>query len=61
MGVRQPVPCRLYYIDGDKYFKIRYPQHNLLRARCQIALAKDMLSHMDEMNAIVLKYAEQYR
>ena len=41
------------YIDGDLYFNIKYPQHNLVRARCQIALAKDMLRKMDEMNAIV--------
>lgn len=41
------------YIRGDKYFKINYPEHNLVRTRCQIALAKDMLSKMDEMQSIV--------
>jgi len=41
------------YIDGNKYFKVYYPEHNLVRTRCQIALAKDMLKHMDAMNAIV--------
>ena len=41
------------YIDGDLYFNTRYPGHNLVRTRCQIALAKDMLKKMDEMNAIV--------
>ena len=41
------------YLDGDKYFKTRYPGHNLVRARCQIALAKDMLKKMDEMEAMV--------
>lgn len=41
------------YIAGDPYFKIRYPEHNLVRARCQIALARNMFSKMDEMNAIV--------
>ena len=25
------------YITGDKYFKINYPQHNVVRTRCQIA------------------------
>ena len=34
------------YINGDKYFKTRYDGHNLVRARCQIALAKDMLNKM---------------
>lgn len=41
------------YIEGDPYFKINYPDHNLVRTRCQIALAKDMLKHMDEMEKIV--------
>ena len=41
------------YLLGDKYFKINYPDHNLVRTRCQIALAKDMRTKMDAMNAIV--------
>ena len=41
------------YLDGDLYFKIKSPEHNLVRTRCQIALAKDMLKKMDEMEAIV--------
>ena len=44
------------YIDGDKYFKISRLGHNLDRARCQLALAKDMLLHLDEMQKIVEKY-----
>ncbi len=48
------------YILGNPYFKIRYPEHNLVRARCQIALAKDMMRKMDAMNAIVRQYAEKY-
>lgn len=41
------------YLDGDLYFKINGPEHNLIRTRCQIALAKDMLKRMDEMEQIV--------
>lgn len=41
------------YITGDKYFKIKYPDHNLVRTRCQIALAKDMQAKMDAMNAML--------
>jgi len=41
------------YIDGDLYFKINAPDHNLVRARCQIALAKDMLKQMPQMQKIV--------
>ena len=39
---------------GDKYFKVKKPKHNLVRTRCQIALAKDMQRKMNAMNAIVL-------
>lgn len=49
------------YINGDKYFKITSPQHNLVRTRCQIALAKDMLEKMDAMNAIVQDCVRKYR
>lgn len=41
------------YLLGDPYFKISYPTHNLVRARCQIALAKDMLKKRDRMESIV--------
>ena len=37
------------YIQGSPYFKINYPQHNLVRTRCQIALAKDILQNLPEM------------
>ncbi len=49
------------YINGDKYFKILYPEHNLVRTRCQIALAKDMEKKMDAMNAIVKGCVEKYK
>ena len=41
------------YLDGDLYFNIKCPEHNLIRTRCQIALAKDMMKKMDEMESIV--------
>ena len=41
------------YIEGDPYFNIKYPDHNLVRTRCQIALAKDMQKKMGQMEAIV--------
>ena len=49
------------YINGDKYFKVKKPRHNIIRTRCQIALAKDMLEKMDAMNAIVQESAKRYR
>ena len=49
------------YILGSPYFKTNYPEHNLVRARCQIALAKAMLKHMDAMQAIVNDCVSKYR
>ena len=49
------------YLIGDKYFKTRMPGHNLLRTRCQIALARDMRLKMDAMNAIVRDCWERYK
>lgn len=41
------------YIDGDNYYKIRYPQHNLQRNRVQIALLKDMEAQYETMVQII--------
>ncbi len=41
------------YLDGDLYFNIKYPDHNLVRTRCQIALAKDMQKKLGQMEQIV--------
>jgi len=46
------------YLDGDAYFKISYPTHNLVRGRCQLALAKDALSKIKDMDNITEKYIE---
>lgn len=45
------------YINGDKYFRIDYPEHNRDRARSQLMLYRSMRKHMDEMNAIVHEIA----
>ena len=47
------------YIDGDLYFKIAYPQHNLVRARSQLKLAGDMLAKMVDMQNIVQRIAKE--
>ena len=46
------------YLDGSKYFKCNYEKHNLVRARCQIALAKDMIKKIPETRAIIEEYAK---
>lgn len=42
------------YITGDNYFKTRYPGHNLVRAKSQIALARDIQRKFGKMQKIVL-------
>ena len=49
------------YITGDKYFKVKKDNHNIIRTRCQIALAKDMYRKLDAMDAIVQGSAEKYK
>lgn len=41
------------YINGDTYYKIKYPEHNLVRTRNQVALFKVVLSLQEQMKAIV--------
>lgn len=43
------------YINGDVYFHIDYPEHNLVRARTQIKLAEDIYKAIPELNEIVKK------
>ena len=50
------------YLDGDLYFsKICYPEHNLVRARSQMALVADMEKKWTKMNLIVAKVADEVR
>lgn len=41
------------YLNGDQYFKIKYPEHNYHRAANQLALAKSIENNLNEMNQIV--------
>lgn len=49
------------FLDGDLYFKTAYPEHNLVRARTQIALVADMQKKWNEMNQIVSAVAAETR
>lgn len=44
------------YLQGDVYFKIHRPEHNLDRARTQFKLVADMEAKWDAMKEIVEKY-----
>ena len=41
------------YLEGDHYFGIHYPEHNLDRARTQFKLVSEMEKHWDAMAKIV--------
>lgn len=41
------------YLDGDNYFRIHRPEHNLDRCRAQFKLVADMEKKMAQMQAIV--------
>jgi len=45
------------YLNGDIYFKIHRPGHNLDRCRTQFKLVADIESKMEEMRSIVLRLA----
>ena len=41
------------YINGDTYYKIKYPTHNLDRTRNQLALYRDVRRHDQMMNNFI--------
>ena len=49
------------YIMGSPYFKISYEEHNLVRGRCQIAMAKDLLDKQDVLKEIVYSCMNEYK
>ena len=49
------------YIDGDTYYKIKYPDHNLVRTHAQYRLLQSMEEHYGQMCRIVAGIAEHYR
>ena len=48
------------YLDGDRYFKTAYPEHNLVRARAQLKLVADMEQKWDEMTKIVAEESAKH-
>lgn len=47
------------YLSGDVYYKIRRPNHNLDRARTQIKLVSSIENQMENLVALVEKYAKE--
>jgi Ser/Thr protein kinase RdoA (MazF antagonist) len=46
------------YIDGDTYYKTRYPKHNLVRTHAQYKLLTSMEEQYSEMQKIVKELAK---
>ena len=44
------------YLNGDKYFKLLYPEHNLVRTRAQLRLAEDIRQKLPLLRGITEKY-----
>ena len=40
------------YIDGDVYFRVNSPEHNLVRARAQMALLRDIERREEDLQAM---------
>lgn len=49
------------YIDGDLYFKVHSPDHNLIRARAQMKLLTDIEDKYDELNEMVQKIVSEFK
>lgn len=49
----QAVRFLIDYLDGDTYYKIKNPEHNLVRTRAQLKLTQDGEAQMDEMKRII--------
>ena len=48
------------YLDGDLYFRIDYPSHNLVRARNQLALARSIQANLTRMQKHIRKLVKSY-
>lgn len=45
------------YLNGDTYYKIQYPEHNLVRTRAQWKLYEEATAALPEMAAILKEFA----
>ena len=55
------LPCSIHavrtlpadYINGDTYYKILYPEHNLVRTKAQFKLLQSVEEHTPEMKKFI--------
>jgi Ser/Thr protein kinase RdoA (MazF antagonist) len=43
------------YLEGDRYYKVKYPQHNLIRSKAQAKLLMSMEAHFPQMEDVIKK------
>ncbi|MCC8176130.1 MAG: aminoglycoside phosphotransferase family protein [Bacteroidales bacterium] len=48
------------YIDGDKYYKIKWVDHNLVRTHAQMRLLEDLEEKYGQMKKVVAEVAQRY-
>ncbi len=53
MTLEQGIRFLTDYLNGDTYYKIKYEDHNLVRARTQLRLVRDMEQKADHMEQVV--------
>lgn len=49
------------HINGDTYFKIKFPDHNLQRAKAQLKLFEMLYARKADLNGIIAGNIESYR
>lgn len=49
------------YLEGDHYYKIQSPDHNLQRAKAQLALVKKLEENRDKLGQIIIDTWHEYK
>lgn len=44
------------FLKGNVYYKVAFPEHNLLRTRTQLKLLESIVTHKTELNSIISRY-----
>lgn len=44
------------YLNGDTYYKIHYPEHNLVRTQAQFRLLQSLEAHAEEMDGFMAQW-----
>lgn len=55
MSYMQAVRFLTDYLNGDTYYKINYPEHNLVRTKAQLRLLEEQEKSRDAMQSIIRK------